>query len=152
MSRISHARFECTSHALVGALLQESTHAERREGVESGRGVTAFVSEASHLSSKGRFERAYLLGELEHVEHTMKDGERILSGARLKRPNSTHHLPRNHQCVGLTELQLAFDLLGRRGLVQPDAVRKELAKAVPFFGALAPETRVALELVGERGA
>ncbi len=44
-----------------------------------------------------------------------------------------------------SELQLAFDLLGRRGLVQPDAVRKELARAVPFFGALAPETRVALE-------
>jgi NADH-quinone oxidoreductase subunit G len=36
--------------------------------------------------------------------------------------------------------------------VQPDAVRKELARAVPFFGALAPETRVALEVVGERGA
>ncbi|MDY3554133.1 molybdopterin-dependent oxidoreductase [Gemmata sp. JC717] len=51
-----------------------------------------------------------------------------------------------------TELQLAFDLLGRRGLVQPDAVRKELAKAVPFFGALAPETRLALEVAGERGA
>ncbi|HEY1186202.1 MAG TPA: molybdopterin-dependent oxidoreductase [Gemmata sp.] len=46
-----------------------------------------------------------------------------------------------------TELQLAFDLLGRRGLVQPEAVRKELAKAVPFFGALAPETRLALETV-----
>ncbi len=45
-----------------------------------------------------------------------------------------------------SELQLAFDLLGRRGLVQPDAVRKELARAVPFFGALAPETRVALEI------
>ncbi|VTR94403.1 nadh dehydrogenase : Ferredoxin OS=Planctomyces limnophilus (strain ATCC 43296 / DSM 3776 / IFAM 1008 / 290) GN=Plim_3863 PE=4 SV=1: Fer2_4: NADH-G_4Fe-4S_3: Molybdopterin [Gemmata massiliana] len=44
-----------------------------------------------------------------------------------------------------SELQLAFDLLGRRGLVQLDAVRKELARAVPFFGALAPETRVALE-------
>ncbi len=44
-----------------------------------------------------------------------------------------------------TELQLAFDLLGRKGLVQPDAIRKELAKAVPFFGALAPETRIALE-------
>ncbi len=41
-----------------------------------------------------------------------------------------------------TELQLAFDLLGRRGLVQPDAIRKELAKAVPFFGALNPETRL----------
>jgi NADH-quinone oxidoreductase subunit G len=45
-----------------------------------------------------------------------------------------------------SELQLAFDLLGRRGLVQPDAIRKELASAVPFFGGLAPETRVALDV------
>jgi NADH-quinone oxidoreductase subunit G len=36
-----------------------------------------------------------------------------------------------------TELQLAFDLLGRRGLVQPAAVRAELAKAMPEFAALA---------------
>src|SRR5207248_4952157 len=36
-----------------------------------------------------------------------------------------------------TELQLAFDLLGRRGLVQPAAVRAELAAAVPFFAPLA---------------
>ena len=36
-----------------------------------------------------------------------------------------------------TEVQVAFDLLGRRGLVQPAAVRKELAKAVPYFAALA---------------
>ncbi len=35
-----------------------------------------------------------------------------------------------------TELQLAFDLLGRRGLVQPAAVRAELAKAVPYFNGL----------------
>ncbi|MFM8271999.1 MAG: molybdopterin-dependent oxidoreductase [Gemmata sp.] len=45
------------------------------------------------------------------------------------------------------ELQLAFDLLGRRGLVQPDAIRTELAGAVPFFRGLAPETRVASEVV-----
>jgi NADH-quinone oxidoreductase subunit G len=36
-----------------------------------------------------------------------------------------------------TELQLAFDLLGRRGLVQPAAVRAELAKAIPEFAGLA---------------
>ena len=36
-----------------------------------------------------------------------------------------------------TELQLAFDLLGRKGLVQAGAVRAELAKAVPVFAALA---------------
>ena len=35
-----------------------------------------------------------------------------------------------------SELQLAADLLGRRGLVQPAAVRKELAAAVPAFAAL----------------
>ena len=35
------------------------------------------------------------------------------------------------------ELQLAFDLLGRRGLVQPAVVRAELAAAVPFFAPLA---------------
>jgi NADH-quinone oxidoreductase subunit G len=44
------------------------------------------------------------------------------------------------------ELQIAFDLLGRRGLVQPTTVRKELAAAVPYFGALAPENRIALEV------
>jgi NADH-quinone oxidoreductase subunit G len=38
-----------------------------------------------------------------------------------------------------TELQLAFDLLGRRGLVQPAAVRAELASAVPFFAPLAAD-------------
>jgi NADH-quinone oxidoreductase subunit G len=38
-----------------------------------------------------------------------------------------------------TELQLAFDLLGRRGLVQPAAVRAELAAAVPFFAPLAAD-------------
>jgi NADH-quinone oxidoreductase subunit G len=42
------------------------------------------------------------------------------------------------------ELQLAFELLGRRGLVQPANITKELATAVPFFGALAPETRLAV--------
>ncbi|MDB5306525.1 MAG: ferredoxin [Gemmataceae bacterium] len=36
-----------------------------------------------------------------------------------------------------TELQLAFDLLGRRGLAQPGAIRAELAAAVPFFAPLA---------------
>ena len=35
-----------------------------------------------------------------------------------------------------TELQLAFDLLGRRGLVQPAAIRAELAQAMPEFAAL----------------
>jgi NADH-quinone oxidoreductase subunit G len=35
------------------------------------------------------------------------------------------------------ELQLAFDLLGRRGLVQAAAVRKELAAAIPLFAPLA---------------
>ena len=35
-----------------------------------------------------------------------------------------------------TELQLAFDLLGRRGLVQPAAVRAELATAVAYFNGL----------------
>jgi NADH-quinone oxidoreductase subunit G len=37
------------------------------------------------------------------------------------------------------ELQLAFDLLGRKGLVQPHAVRIELAQAVPYFAGLAPD-------------
>ena len=41
-----------------------------------------------------------------------------------------------------SELQLAFDLLGRRGLVQSAAIRKELAGAVPFFGGLNLETRL----------
>jgi NADH-quinone oxidoreductase subunit G len=36
-----------------------------------------------------------------------------------------------------TELQLAFDLLGRKGLVQPATIRAELAKAIPFFAGLA---------------
>jgi NADH-quinone oxidoreductase subunit G len=36
-----------------------------------------------------------------------------------------------------TELQLAFDLLGRRGLVQAAAIRAELAKAIPLFAGLA---------------
>jgi NADH-quinone oxidoreductase subunit G len=36
-----------------------------------------------------------------------------------------------------TELQLAFDLLGRRGLVQAATVRTELAKAMPEFKKLA---------------
>jgi NADH-quinone oxidoreductase subunit G len=35
------------------------------------------------------------------------------------------------------ELQLAYDLHGRRGLAQSAAVRAELAAAVPFFGPLA---------------
>jgi NADH-quinone oxidoreductase subunit G len=38
-----------------------------------------------------------------------------------------------------SELQLAFDLLGRKGLVHPANVRKELAKAVAYFAGLAPE-------------
>jgi NADH-quinone oxidoreductase subunit G len=49
-----------------------------------------------------------------------------------------------------TELQLAFDLLGRRGLVQAAAIRAELAKAIPFFAGLAekelPATGVRFEL------
>jgi NADH-quinone oxidoreductase subunit G len=49
-----------------------------------------------------------------------------------------------------TELQVAFDLLGRRGLVQAAAVRSELAKAVPAFAGLAgtdlPATGVRFEL------
>ncbi|HEV3436796.1 MAG TPA: molybdopterin-dependent oxidoreductase [Gemmata sp.] len=36
-----------------------------------------------------------------------------------------------------TELQLAFDLLGRKGLVQAATIRAELAKAIPFFAGLA---------------
>ena len=36
-----------------------------------------------------------------------------------------------------TELQLAFDLLGRKGLVQPASVRAELAAAIPAFSGLA---------------
>jgi len=35
-----------------------------------------------------------------------------------------------------TELQLAFDLLGRRGLVQPAAIRMELSAALPAFAEL----------------
>jgi NADH-quinone oxidoreductase subunit G len=35
-----------------------------------------------------------------------------------------------------TELQLAHDLLGRRGLVQAGAIRAELARAMPVFAAL----------------
>jgi NADH-quinone oxidoreductase subunit G len=38
-----------------------------------------------------------------------------------------------------SELQLAYDLLGRKGLVQAPAIRKELAAAVPFFAELAAE-------------
>jgi NADH-quinone oxidoreductase subunit G len=36
-----------------------------------------------------------------------------------------------------SELQLAFDLLGRPGLVQPPAIRQELAAAIPYFAQLA---------------
>jgi len=36
-----------------------------------------------------------------------------------------------------TELQLAFDMLGRKGLVQAAAIRAELATVVPFFAGLA---------------
>ena len=46
-----------------------------------------------------------------------------------------------------TELQMAFDLLGRRGLVQANAVRAELAAAIPSFAALAgsvPENGIML--------
>jgi NADH-quinone oxidoreductase subunit G len=35
-----------------------------------------------------------------------------------------------------TELQLAFDLLGRRGLVQAAAIRAEMAAAMPEFAKL----------------
>jgi NADH-quinone oxidoreductase subunit G len=51
-----------------------------------------------------------------------------------------------------TELQLAFDLLGRKGLVQPAVIRAELARAIPAFEGLAakemPATglRFALEM------
>ena len=38
-----------------------------------------------------------------------------------------------------TELQLAYDLLGRKGLAQAAVVRKELAAAVPALAALAGE-------------
>jgi len=38
-----------------------------------------------------------------------------------------------------SELQVAFDLLGRRGLVQAASVRQELAKVVPAFAALGGE-------------
>jgi NADH-quinone oxidoreductase subunit G len=38
-----------------------------------------------------------------------------------------------------TELQLAFDLLGRRGLVQSSSARLELARAIPHFAGLARE-------------
>jgi NADH-quinone oxidoreductase subunit G len=36
-----------------------------------------------------------------------------------------------------TELQLAFDLLGRKGLVQAAVIRTELAQAIPAFAGLA---------------
>jgi len=36
-----------------------------------------------------------------------------------------------------TELQLAFDLLGRTGLAQAASIRAELAQAIPFFAGLA---------------
>jgi NADH-quinone oxidoreductase subunit G len=49
-----------------------------------------------------------------------------------------------------SELQVAFDLLGRRGLVQPAAIRTELAQAIPVFAGLAepnlPATGVRFEL------
>jgi NADH-quinone oxidoreductase subunit G len=47
-----------------------------------------------------------------------------------------------------TELQLAFDLLGRTGLVRPAAVRQELAAAIPEFAGLEekPRTGKRLEL------
>ncbi|HVL14178.1 MAG TPA: molybdopterin-dependent oxidoreductase [Gemmata sp.] len=49
-----------------------------------------------------------------------------------------------------TELQIAFDLLGRRGLVQAAAIRAELAQAIPLFASLAkkelPATGVRFEL------
>jgi NADH-quinone oxidoreductase subunit G len=49
-----------------------------------------------------------------------------------------------------TELQLAFDLLGRKGLAQAAAIRAELAKEMPEFAALAtknlPTTGVRFEL------
>ncbi len=38
-----------------------------------------------------------------------------------------------------SELQLAFDLLGRRGLVHAAAIRKELAAVIPAFASLAVE-------------
>jgi NADH-quinone oxidoreductase subunit G len=48
-----------------------------------------------------------------------------------------------------TELQLAHDLLGRRGLVTSHAVRYELAAAVPFFAPLAPTVPFHDVLTGE---
>jgi NADH-quinone oxidoreductase subunit G len=49
-----------------------------------------------------------------------------------------------------TELQLAYDLLGRRGLVQPAVIRAELASVIPEFAALKekslPPTGVRFEL------
>jgi NADH-quinone oxidoreductase subunit G len=44
------------------------------------------------------------------------------------------------------ELQLAFDLLGRRGLVQPAAVRAEAAAAVPALAALSAMTPTGVRL------
>jgi len=49
-----------------------------------------------------------------------------------------------------TELQLAYDLLGRRGLVQPSVIRSELARIIPEFAALGdgnvPSTGLRVEL------
>jgi NADH-quinone oxidoreductase subunit G len=48
-----------------------------------------------------------------------------------------------------TELQLAFDLLGRRGLAQSAVIRKELVAAIPAFAPLIaalPNTGVKLQL------
>lgn len=49
-----------------------------------------------------------------------------------------------------TELQLAYDILGRRGLVKSAAIRAELARAMPEFAALGekelPATGVRFEL------
>ena len=55
------------------------------------------------------------------------------------RPDRT----RLHQPLA-AELQLAFDLLGRKGLVQANAIRAELAKAVPYFAGLALEPQQTL--------
>jgi len=51
-----------------------------------------------------------------------------------------------------TELQLAFDLLGRRGLVQAAAVRAELADAIPALAALkGPVSDTGVMLNGHHG-
>lgn len=62
-----------------------------------------------------------------------KDGTFVNHAGLAQTITRTIHPPQEAR----TELQLAFDLLGRKGLVQPDAIRAELAKAMPFFAGLA---------------